>query len=291
MNTRNSVRSATVVTGLLLSASVASASPPLEMGNWTLVDPDADWAYSNPTPTSGRLDEVEASGTVHAAWAVSNFVNGPTATITFTLQVAAGTGDDDLIGFVFAYEDSDNFHLLDWKKNSQSFNWGDPVVINDDVAEQGLKVKRIVNGWTLDGLWGGQDGLGVSTFAGPAGGAWVAGTEYDFEVALSPGHIVVLRDGLPLFDVLDASFAGATGGIGFYGFSQDNVILSNVCVTPTPGDCPADINGDGVVDGGDLGIVLAGFGGAGGTADVNQDGIVDGSDLGIVLAAWGTDGC
>ena len=126
------------------------------------------------TPTSGRLDEAEGSSSVNAAWVVSDFANGPTATITFTLEVAAGSGDDDLIGFVFAYEDSDNFYLLDWKKATQSFNWGDPVVINDDTAEQGLKIKRIDNGWTLDGLWGGQDGLGVTTIAGPAGGAETA---------------------------------------------------------------------------------------------------------------------
>ncbi|MFO0872412.1 MAG: GC-type dockerin domain-anchored protein [Phycisphaerales bacterium] len=291
MNIRNFMRASMGITIASLSASAALGSPPLELTGWTLFDPGMDWVYSNPTPTSGRIDEAVASSNVNAAWVVSDFSNGPTATITFTLQVAAGSGDDDLIGFVFAYENSDNFYLLDWKKATQTFNWGDPVLINDDTAEQGLKIKRIAGGWTLDGLWGGQDGIGVATIAGPTGGQWLAGTAYDFELALSPGHIVVTRNGSPLFDVLDAGFAGATGGIGFYGFSQDNIILSNVCVMPAPGGCPADINGDGTVDGGDLGLLLAAFGGGSVAADVNQDGTVDGSDLGIVLAAWGTDGC
>ena len=47
----------------------------------------------------------------------------------------------------------------------------------------------------------------------------------------------------------------------------------------------ADLNGDGVIDGLDLGVLLSQWGGRG-TADLNGDGIVDGLDLGILLAAW-----
>jgi len=50
--------------------------------------------------------------------------------------------------------------------------------------------------------------------------------------------------------------------------------------------CPADINGDGVVDVLDLLEVLSGWGGSG-PADVNGDGVVDVLDLLEVLAAWG----
>ena len=48
-----------------------------------------------------------------------------------------------------------------------------------------------------------------------------------------------------------------------------------------------DANGDGVVDGFDVGIVLDGWGSVG-NGDLNYDGIVDGSDLGLVLNTWGT---
>ena len=47
-----------------------------------------------------------------------------------------------------------------------------------------------------------------------------------------------------------------------------------------------DLNGDGHVDGADLGLLLAGWG-APGIADLNGDGNVDGADLGLLLAAWG----
>jgi probable HAF family extracellular repeat protein len=50
-----------------------------------------------------------------------------------------------------------------------------------------------------------------------------------------------------------------------------------------------DLDDDGVVDGADLGLLLAGWGdckdGAA-CADLNIDGIVDGADLGLMLAAW-----
>ncbi len=51
--------------------------------------------------------------------------------------------------------------------------------------------------------------------------------------------------------------------------------------------CPADINDDGVVDGNDLGTLLAAWGPGTGSADLNNDGVVDGNDLGSLLAAWG----
>ena len=53
-----------------------------------------------------------------------------------------------------------------------------------------------------------------------------------------------------------------------------------------PGGRPEDLNNDGVVDGGDLGVLLANWGQAGST-DLNGDGTTDGGDLGMLLAAWG----
>jgi hypothetical protein len=58
--------------------------------------------------------------------------------------------------------------------------------------------------------------------------------------------------------------------------------------------CPADLTGDGLVDGGDLGNLLLAWGtpGCGGAtpcvADLDCDGDVDGADLGVLLLDWGT---
>jgi len=50
---------------------------------------------------------------------------------------------------------------------------------------------------------------------------------------------------------------------------------------------PADLDGGGVVGTGDLGVLLAAWGTAGGPADLDGDGVVGSGDLGILLAAWG----
>lgn len=57
-----------------------------------------------------------------------------------------------------------------------------------------------------------------------------------------------------------------------------------------PDECAADgdLNGDGVVNGDDLGTMLGQWGAcAGCPADLNGDGVVDGDDLGTLLGNWG----
>jgi hypothetical protein len=48
---------------------------------------------------------------------------------------------------------------------------------------------------------------------------------------------------------------------------------------------PGDLNGDAKVNGIDLGILLAAWGGAG-PADIDRDGVVAGGDLGVMLSNW-----
>ena len=59
-------------------------------------------------------------------------------------------------------------------------------------------------------------------------------------------------------------------------------------IVKIPVPCPADLNGDGIVDGADLGIMLGNWG-TSGAGDFDGNGTVDGADLGVLLAAWG--GC
>jgi hypothetical protein len=47
-----------------------------------------------------------------------------------------------------------------------------------------------------------------------------------------------------------------------------------------------DLNGDGVVDGADLGLLLGSWDTNDPAADLNEDGIVDGADLGLLLGFW-----
>jgi hypothetical protein len=64
--------------------------------------------------------------------------------------------------------------------------------------------------------------------------------------------------------------------------------IPDICEGPTCNDI--DLNLNGIVDGGDLGILLAFWGPVSPAfprADINKDGFVNGADLGILLAFWG----
>lgn len=49
---------------------------------------------------------------------------------------------------------------------------------------------------------------------------------------------------------------------------------------------PADLSGDGLVDGRDMGLLLSQWA-ADGSADLDGDETVGGADMGLLLAAWG----
>lgn len=70
------------------------------------------------------------------------------------------------------------------------------------------------------------------------------------------------------------------------GASSRDVAIAWIMPETSPPASPADLNGDGVVDGADLGLLLVGWGGSG-AGDINGDGIVDGADLGLLLLDWG----
>jgi len=53
-----------------------------------------------------------------------------------------------------------------------------------------------------------------------------------------------------------------------------------------PPACRGDLNGDGVVDGIDLGALIGRWG-LGGVADLDRSGSIDGADIGIMLGNWG----
>ena len=49
---------------------------------------------------------------------------------------------------------------------------------------------------------------------------------------------------------------------------------------------PADLNGDGIVNAGDLAVLLGAWSATGGPADITGDGAVDAEDLSVMLGAW-----
>ena len=99
--------------------------------------------------------------------------------------------------------------------------------------------------------------------------------------------------GVQADDASDVPSISATGRVVAFASSATNLIIGDANGAwdvvgrerwPSP---PGDINGDGVVDGADLAMLLGSWGPcAGCPADINGDGIVNGADLGILLGNW-----
>ena len=85
-------------------------------------------------------------------------------------------------------------------------------------------------------------------------------------------------------DTLDVtasvSFAGYPGG-------ETQQQTGTVSIAWPVSACPADFDGDGDVDGADIGIMLLEWGPGASPADLDGDGDVDGADIGIMLLDWG----
>jgi hypothetical protein len=64
-------------------------------------------------------------------------------------------------------------------------------------------------------------------------------------------------------------------------------LVLDLCALRSSGCCPADLNGNGVVNGEDLGALLSAWGPGTSPADLDRDGTVGGADLGALLSAWG----
>ncbi len=92
-----------------------------------------------------------------------------------------------------------------------------------------------------------------------------------------PNSIEVSEDGS---DLLTCGVFNSMGG-------ANSALVRFGCNTPTP--CPADLNGDDVVNGSDLGAILSSWGLAG-NGDIDQNGVVDGGDVAALLGAWGNCG-
>lgn len=91
-----------------------------------------------------------------------------------------------------------------------------------------------------------------------------------------PGHIWRCEDsGCWNIGIFDVALGNDTAGV------------TNANCEPLPPNCPADLDGDTLIAGGDLAMMLGMWGSAGGAADLDADGIVAGGDLSLMLAAWG----
>ena len=183
-----------------------------------------------------------------------------------TITVAEVGGDDDYIGFALGFQPGDttnpaaNYLLIDWKQNTQWFDFGSPSCTLGSWAYKGLAVSRVTGIPTADEFWGhvnfdsscsnldnGLQELARGTNLWNLG--WADNTPYTFRFEFSESNLKVYVDGELEIDI-DGTFSN--GRIAFYNFSQANVnyegymvTVVNVGIDIKPGSYPNAINNDG----------------------------------------------
>lgn len=160
--------------------------------------------------------------------------------------------------------------------------WSDNVITNNAAATQGGAIHNNQEGNTFAGdvdanvfntITGNAAPLGPAIFHNVASGA--GGNLPATFVCWGTSDQSVVQT------IVHDFFDNAALGIVF------TFPLVEECGAPA---CPADLTGDGSVDGADLGIVLGAWATSNPAADLNDDGIVDGADLGLLLGSWGSCG-
>ncbi|MFT5425059.1 MAG: hypothetical protein ACI89L_002866, partial [Phycisphaerales bacterium] len=101
---------------------------------------------------------------------------------------------------------------------------------------------------------------------------------YGYEIELIPIQATPVE--IEEFTALDVLMAAPAGELG--SFAVTDFGLSRV-VEPA---CPADVNGDGVIDNGDIGIFITLFLAQDPAVDFTGDGIVDNGDIGAFIVAF-----
>ncbi len=138
----------------------------------------------------------------------------------------------------------------------------------------------------------------------PATGLWTLSTESDDGSRLWIGDTMVVdNDGLHGMVLRQGSIALAAGkhpvrmeffeyggGAGMIarwsGPGSANAVIPAASLSHGGSVLVADLNADGRVDGGDLGVLLGAWSTANALADIDDSGIVDGADLGLLLSGW-----
>ncbi len=128
-----------------------------------------------------------------------------------------------------------------------------------------------------------------------------AGTTFTFTIDLSNPDVKSyvqesLATGRLYFTIASLFQTEQQGSTGYPRiFTKENQLVIDELASPASltidvrvnnGGLVGDLNGDGIVDGADLGLLLAAWDSDDADADLNGDGTVDGADLGLLLANW-----
>ena len=226
-------------------------------------DPEAGFEMDGILDTEAFAVATSTGGTLHAA------------IIGDQLYVAtdAATGGRD--AFIFVADAPAALRPAPWAKSGQVMTWSAFLADEHDNGYSG---------------WFGPAGAAAPAAAHEsATGAVLEGTIRLTDELGGVGDFLLLAVGR--YDSPDGGALDPAGQVpatvnGDGNLDAVEFVVVEVCEISIGGACcPADLDGDGLVGGGDLGLLLAAWGT--GAADLDGDGAVGGSDLGLMLAAFG----
>jgi hypothetical protein len=200
-----------------------------------------------------------------------------------TLYVAtndAGEGDDVFVAVADAPAGA--MRATWWAKAGQAAQWKAFLADEND------------NGWSgwFDSAGNVTTGFGAATATGGNGGVLEGTIDLSQLFGTMPERVslAAVAYGNANAGPLRSSQQVPASLNGNGSLEAGEFLTIDLCALSSAGCCRADLSGDGMVNGADLGSVLAAWGTANAAADLNGDGTVNGADLGELLSAWGTCG-
>ncbi|MFC7336898.1 RHS repeat-associated core domain-containing protein [Haloferula chungangensis] len=204
-----------------VSLGSVRGSQPLSLANWTVENYPGSQGASNWVLAPDGLSVEQTRNAQPSALISNQSLLNLRVTGTFRVDTS---GDDDLMGFIFGYQNSKQFYVFDWKQNSQGYVGG--------TALRGMSIKRFDAGdrdfTEPDFWWSDRDRENTTVLSPPNDIPWKDFQDYQITLEFTPGNIVVeVREEGVLLDRLEVADDTFTGGrFGFYNYSQDSVIYS-----------------------------------------------------------------
>jgi len=191
---------------------------PVDLTRWTVVpfEGTPEWVLEDNNQTARQRVNITGS-------ALLSDVDITGSTIRGTLRVD-GFSDDDYIGFVFGYQNDQQFYLFDWKWLSQWSHDGWDV----GIAEYGMSIKRVDARTSVRDLW---DTAGTANVKQLYHNwiPWANRTDYEFALTFIPGdiQIVISQGSTVIADIHVNDSTYGNGRFGFYNLSQENVVYKS----------------------------------------------------------------
>ncbi len=211
---RKSVFSGAIAGLCLIGMTNFAGAAPIDLSGWT-AEGGGNWIVS---PNGSQVTQTR-NGNPTYFLSDTDYIN---TEFNGSFSVSPNWGDDDFIGFVFGWQNSDDYYLFDWKKNNQGF------------ANEGYTLSHIT-GADVD-YWDhtGSDITVLGTSYSNSSG-WEHGIVYNFTLNYTTTGFTIDIDGTEIFNQT-GNFN--TGKFGFYNYSQAGVTYQGFDQAPTPNPVP-----------------------------------------------------